>query len=107
MATVKQQLFVFGHAANRTPFLNMINVCLGGSIVSVPLWNFARTIFMLWLIGCFVLRNAYLGSLFDVLQNLHSPSFETVDELIDANFTLYMATKYNYFFDYEPRARPL
>lgn len=56
----KWRSFVFG-AQNRTPFLNYINIMLGGSITFGPVRNFARTIFLLWLLGSLILRSSYTG----------------------------------------------
>lgn len=103
-----RRAFVVG-SQSRVPFLNMINICLGGgSIASMSSRNFARALLMVWLLGSLVLRNAYLGSLFDVLHSGKTGrAIQTFDDLIDANYTLYMKPKYFYLFDTFPRAQPL
>lgn len=84
---------------NKTPFLNTISVLFGGSMTTLPKRNFARTILIIWIIGCVVLRSAFQGSLFEFIQkprNLPSPS--TLDELVKRNFTLYWSTSIYQFF---------
>lgn len=81
--------FVFG-AKNRTPFLNYINVMLGGSITTGPVRNFARTIFLIWLLGSLVLRSSYQGALFRFIQSQKSAiEIESLEELIKYNFSIY------------------
>lgn len=84
-----RQSFVFGRA-NHTPFLNTINILLGGAIVRPPTRNFARTILAFWLLGTLVLRSSYQGALFD---NLHShksaQTLDTLEKVIEYNRTIY------------------
>lgn len=96
---VEQRKFLVG-AKNRTPFMNMISICLGGSISNTPKRNFARYMLIVWLIGCIILRNAYQGSLFDKLRKSKSnPPMDTLDAMLDANYTLYMRPHLFYLFD--------
>lgn len=96
---VDQRKFIVG-AKNRTPYMNMINICLGGSISTSPRRNFARYMLIVWLFGCIILRNAYQGSLFDVLRKPKSaPPKDTLDAMLDANYSLYMRPNLYYLFD--------
>lgn len=79
--------------SNATPFFNMINICLGGSITfhDMPLRNFARTILMIWMISTLILRNAYQGKLFDNLRgNQRMSPLYTFDRLYDSTIKLYI-----------------
>lgn len=106
-AEINQRNFVVGRR-NRTPFVNMINICLGGAIMAVPTRNFARTMFIVWMFGCIVLRNAYLGALFDVLKKRTTAgSLNSLDELVEANYSLYMPATSMYVFDNFPKTKPL
>lgn len=73
--------FVFGHG-NTAPVLNMMNIFYGGALSHSPKRNFARTLLLLWILFCFVIRNLYQGSLFQYLQRAmnHKP-LETMDEI--------------------------
>lgn len=101
----QQRSFIVGRQ-NRAPFINMMNICLGGGIVTIPTRNFARTMFIVWMFGCVIIRNAYLGSLFMMMQKRRNKyPFATMDELIDANYTLYVPDTLMYLFDGFPRAK--
>lgn len=81
--------FVFG-AKNRTPFLNYINIMLGGAITSAPIRNFARTIFLIWLLGSLILRSSYTGAIFSFIQSQKSAiEIRNLEQLIKYNFTIY------------------
>lgn len=85
----KWQNFVFG-AKNHTPFLNYINIMLGGAITCGPVRNFARTIFLIWLLGSLVLRSSYTGAMFTFMQSQKSAvDISNLEELIKYNFSIY------------------
>lgn len=80
--------FIIGGRLNRTPILNMFNVLLGNPI-SNPIMNhiryfgvFARTLTILWIFFCLIVRNSYQGSLYKYLQSqrIDSP-YDTVDKV--------------------------
>lgn len=101
-----RQSFVFGRA-NHTPFLNTINILLGGSIMRPPTRNFARTILAFWLLGTLVLRSSYQGALFD---NLHSrksaQTLDTLDKLIECNRTIYATPQiFKILYEVSPHVR--
>lgn len=104
---VRVRRLVIGRRTNRTPWMHMVNSCLGGAVTAEPQRNFGRTIFFVWMLGCFVLRNAYQGELFDVLQSssLIGQPKNTLDALVTANYTLYMLPAQMYFFDNIPKAK--
>lgn len=81
--------FVFG-AKNRTPFLNYINIMLGGAITFAPIRNFARTIFLIWLLGSLILRSSYTGAMFSFIQSQKSAiEIRNLEQLIKYNFSIY------------------
>lgn len=81
--------FVIG--TTNTPFFNMINIFLGGNVTfkTVPMRNFARTMFLIWLLSSLILRNAYQGKLFDNLRGNQrmSPLFR-LDEIYESDLKL-------------------
>lgn len=88
----KKLSFVAGER-NKTAFLNTVSVLFGGAVTLSPKRNFARTVFIIWIFGCIVVRSAFQGSLFEYIQKpRNSPSAATLTELIDRNYTLYMNT---------------
>lgn len=89
----KMQEFVFG-AKNATPFLNFVNISLGGAISRAPVRNFGRTIFLIWLLGSLVLRSSYQGALFSFLQSQKSAmELTSLEELAQFNFTIYSSSQ--------------
>lgn len=87
------QDFVFGNQ-NQTPFLNFINITLGGVVTQAPVRNFARTIFLIWLLGSLILRSSYQGALFSFIQSQKSAvEIESLDKLAEFNFTIYSSVQ--------------
>lgn len=80
--------FIIGGRINRTPVLNMWSSFLGNNIANPKIssgeffGNFARGIFILWVILWFVIRNSYQGALYTYLQEhrLTSP-YDTVAKI--------------------------
>ena len=72
---------------NRTPIFNMINSAMGGSSVSKG--TFSRTLLIFWVLCSLVLRNAYQGCLFSILQHkMRNAPIKSLNEILDNNFTL-------------------
>ncbi|XP_055325489.1 uncharacterized protein LOC129579433 [Sitodiplosis mosellana] len=85
--------FVFGKK-NHMPFLHFINITLGGVVTQPPVRNFARTIFMIWLLGSLVLRSSYQGALFSFIQSQKSAvEIESLEKLAEFNFTIYSSVQ--------------
>lgn len=84
----RQRHFIIGGRLNTTPILNMWSSFLGGGIANPQFAKaryfstFARSLLMIWIIGCLVLRNSYTGALYDFLQRetMESP-FDTVAKI--------------------------
>jgi len=82
--------FIFG-ASNRTPYLNMITIFVGGSQHNLPKRNFARSLLMMFMLFCLVQRALYQGSLYQFLQSDdRSPELQTIDEMMEKNFVFYI-----------------
>ncbi|CRL04599.1 CLUMA_CG017667, isoform A [Clunio marinus] len=82
--------FVFG-AGNRSPYLNILNAFVGGSLTSMPTKNFARTLLMMFFLFSIVKRTLYQGALFQFLQSDdRSKEVQSIDELVEEDFDVYM-----------------
>lgn len=82
--------FVFGERVHN-PYLNMINVFVGGSLHVLPRRNFARSLLMMFMLFCLVQRSIYQGSLYIFLQSDgRNPEVATIDEMIEKNFVFYI-----------------
>lgn len=99
--------FVVG-TQNQTPYMNMIAVFLGVSMTVLPQRNFARFLLTVWMIGCVVLRNAYQGSVFQFISTSKSaPVVNSLDEMLEHNYSLFVRRELFYLFDQVPKAKPL
>lgn len=88
------QNFIYGRAI-RTPTLNLLNIFLNGGQNRVPGRNFARFLFLLFVIWSLIIRTCYQSLLFQYLQaDLRKPAMDTVEDLVRNNFT-------RYIYDYE------
>ena len=94
----KVRSFVVGGQVNRTPILNMLNICLGGSI---PLWNgfdrralsvFSKTMFVIWSFSNIILRGSYQGALYRSLQE-QRPQFtlDTVEKVLASDCDIHIS----------------
>lgn len=91
--TVKVQNFVLG-PNNASPYLNAVNVFLGGSLDRLPRRNFARTLLCIFMLYCLVVRNAYTGALFKFIHanHLQRPIIASIDELEARDFPFYLVS---------------
>lgn len=84
----------------------MVNIFFGGGLQRLPTRNFARTLFYIWISTCTVIRSAYQGALFDFIQKSKSvPPLNTVSDLIEHNYTLYMTSLTFNMFKFSPDIR--
>lgn len=87
--------FIIGGYLNTTPILNMWVVFLGGGIGNPRfakaryLSTFARTLFIIWSLGCLVVRGSYQGALYNFFQReiLSSP-LDTISKINESNCDL-------------------
>ncbi|CAG9802689.1 unnamed protein product [Chironomus riparius] len=91
----KFKSFVYGENVT-TPFLNVIIAMYGGAQNILPKYNFSRSLLMMFLLFCLVLRSLYQGSLFKFLQaNDNQPEVASIDEMAENNFKFYMIPSYD------------
>ena len=83
---------VFG-TRNQRPYLNMVEVFLGGTLKeeTLPTKNFARTLLMIFILYSLIIRTVYQGSLVRNLQSENrKPSVANIDEMIEKSYTFYL-----------------
>ncbi|XP_062139833.1 uncharacterized protein LOC133848340 [Drosophila sulfurigaster albostrigata] len=82
--------FVLG-SENTTPLLGLWCTLLGGMHPQPPRRNFARYLLVLWLLQTLVLRAAYTGELYILLQDgrMRTP-LRTLAEVLDKNYVFHM-----------------
>lgn len=81
----------------------MVNIFFGGSIQRPPMRNFARTLFCIWILACIVIRSAYQGAIFDFINKAKNvPALDTVPQLIQNGYTLYMTSTTLNMFKFPP-----
>lgn len=82
--------FIFGDNV-KTPFLNIINITLGGTLVKLPKRNFARSVLIMFMIYCLVIQNSYKGGLLKFMQmSVREPGLKSTDEMVAKNYSFYM-----------------
>lgn len=98
-----QRDFIIGRGM-KTPILNLIAILFGNPLTRLPTTNFARTILIYFFLFTFVLRNAYLGSLYEVAQR-DPAHVDSLKEMLQKNFTFYAATLTKPYMDAVPQLR--
>lgn len=85
------QNFVFGTGV-KNPTLNMFAAFIGGTQKILPRRNFARFLLMLFLMYSLVIRALFQGSFFKLLkENKREQEVKTINEMIQKDFTFYVA----------------
>jgi hypothetical protein len=103
-APVRIQELIFGEGI-RTPAFNVVEIFFGMGQVRLPVSNFPRIILMTFIFFCLIIRTAYQGVFYEMLtHDLRRPQPETIAELFDQNYTLFMVPnvtevlkKYKYY----------
>ncbi|XP_059619128.1 uncharacterized protein LOC132263401 [Phlebotomus argentipes] len=86
---VRKRIFIFGFN-NHFPFVNVINVFLGGSMPSSPRRNFARFLLISWIILSLVVRTSYQGALFGFLKESKGPVLvDSIEEMQEEGYKIY------------------
>ncbi|XP_061397721.1 uncharacterized protein LOC133333420, partial [Musca vetustissima] len=90
LGKTKLMNFIYGQG-NRIPFTNLLSTLLGGAVYSnLPYRNFARFLLTVWILYTLVLRTAYSGELFNILQDGKARNnFKTLQEVVERNYTIY------------------
>lgn len=95
-ATVRN--FIFGLNISN-PGLNVLRIFFGISQIRCSGRNFARFLSMSFILFCIVIRTAYQAKMFQFLQmELRNPTFDTVDQLIENDFTFFMKGNFRFFY---------
>lgn len=86
----KLQDFIYGKG-NRVPFTNLLSTLFSGPAVSkLPYRTFARYILAVWILYTFVLRSAYSGALFILLQDGRSRTIiNSLSQIVERNYTVF------------------
>ncbi|KFB41840.1 AGAP013520-PA-like protein [Anopheles sinensis] len=90
--------FIYGDGA-RMPLMRAFYLLFGGSVLPMPVRNFPRTLFVLWLLFTFVIRTLYQGSLYLYLQRSATyPPLSTLDEIHRSPLEYHMVSIAKRFF---------
>lgn len=82
--------FIFGENF-QNPYMSMLIVAMGSDLKVLPRRNFARSLLMMFMLFCLVLRSIYQGSLFLVLQkDGRHPEVRSIDEMMEKSFVFYI-----------------
>ena len=88
-ASRKIRNFIVGRYV-QNPTMNMLSTFLTGSQSRVPGRNFARFIFILFVIWSLIIRTCHQSMLFQFMQaDLRRPTVKTLDEFFQSNLTYY------------------
>lgn len=72
--------------------LDVINIFLGGGVSQEPRAFKPRFILLVWMFGALILRNAYHGALFEILQSqIRYQPVDTTDRIVEYNYTFYVS----------------
>lgn len=91
MSFMSQHLkdFVFGRLVHY-PSTSILQIFFGIGVVSEPGRNFSRFMFTLFTILCLILRTAYQGKMFDLLQyDVRQPDANSIQEVVDRKIPVY------------------
>lgn len=81
----KIKQFVFGSSI-KSPTMNFFSIILVGSQVKTPGRNFARFLFVLFVIWCLIIRTCHQSMLFESLQSLkRKPQVERIEDVVRKN----------------------
>jgi hypothetical protein len=87
--------FVYGDRVT-TPFLNLIIAMYGGAQTILPKYNFARSLLMMFLLFCLVIRSLYQGALFQYLQaSDDEPEVQNIEEMAARDFKFFTIPSYD------------
>lgn len=86
--------FIIGRDV-RAPMVNLFQVFFGVGLIRLPGRNFARYLLMMFILFCLIMRTAYQGKMYEFMQKvLRKPEVQSIQELMDKNFTIYHAPGY-------------
>ena len=74
----------------QSPTLNFVSIFLTGGQVRTPETNFARFLFIIFVMWSLIIRTCHQSMLFELLQaDIRKPALRTNDELFKSDFTLH------------------
>lgn len=86
--------YIIGRTNSR-PYLNIIEIFLGGCAHGNPSINFTRVLLMIFILFCLVIRSLYQGSLFTFMQmDNRAKEVQSIDEMMAKGFDFYMYAIY-------------
>lgn len=101
----KLRLIIFG-SGTQHPVTNILIGFCGGTQPNLPKQSFPRFLLMMLLIFFLVIRNSYQGSLYKFLQSdSHQRDVQTIDEMIEQEFDLYIYNSQLVMFENLPKAK--
>lgn len=80
--------FVIGRKVTN-PIFNLLSIGYGMSQNRLPTRNFARFILMSYILYWIILRSAYTGGIYKILESSSKPAVASIDEMLDNNFKFY------------------
>lgn len=105
-STPKLQDFVFGTRV-RKPYMNILAAVFGGSQKVVPHRNFARSLLMMFLVFCLVMRTLYTGSLYRFLQaKVYHKEAQSIDEMLQRDYKFYTVSSITDLFKGQSKIGP-
>ncbi|XP_035796097.1 uncharacterized protein LOC118468901 [Anopheles albimanus] len=100
---------LYGHAdpGSNGTVMALVGIFLGAALNRpTPPIGCARTLALLWLAACLVLRTAYTSSMYNFLKSARNASTPgTLDGLLAADYRLFMYRNYSFIFDAFPHVR--
>lgn len=92
---ILRHIIVGSRSRFAAPYLNMVNIFLGGPLLFLPRTRTAVNLAVTWLFATLVLRTAYQGHLFDLLQSdMTYPQVDTMQKIHDSDLLIYSPTTF-------------
>lgn len=90
-----RKIIIGFRSQSSTPFFNMVNIFLGGPLARLPITRTALQLFTIWILVTMVLRAAYQGHLFNMLQSkMTNPPDDTIRKILDGDMKIYSTTTF-------------
>lgn len=83
-------VFIVNYLIFGQSIFDFLEVVMGGSLIEIPREIRARLLIILWMFAALILRNAYQGALFDILQaQIRYQPIDTIEDVIRFNYTIH------------------
>lgn len=91
--SMELQEIVFGNRSFN-PSLNLIMIFFGFGLIHVPSRNFARFLFLMFVLYCLIIRTAYQGKMYEFMTaDVRKPTATTVQEMFDMKIPIIVTSK--------------